>query len=73
MNTLLLENSLSLPALSTGIFGLPKERAAGIILNAMHGYFKTKSNSGIKIVRLMLFDTPTLAAFQKPWHDYFNA
>jgi O-acetyl-ADP-ribose deacetylase (regulator of RNase III) len=73
VNTLLLEDSLSLPALSTGIFGFSKERAAGIMLSALHGYFKTKSKSGIKIMRLVLIDASKLAVFQKPWHDHFNA
>ncbi len=65
--------SLSLPAISTGIFGFPKERAAGIIVKAVQDYFETKSNSGIKIIRLVLYDATTVAAFQKVWHDYFNA
>jgi putative ATPase len=65
--------SISLPAISTGIFGFPRERAAGIIIKAIQGYFEAKSNSSIKIVRLVLYDTSTVAAFQKVWHDYFNA
>jgi O-acetyl-ADP-ribose deacetylase (regulator of RNase III) len=40
--------SISLPAISTGIFGFPKERAAGIIIKAIQSYFEMKPNSGIK-------------------------
>ena len=65
--------SISLPAISTGIFGFPKEGAAGIMIKAIQGYFETKTNSEIKTVRLVLYDAPTLAAFQKVWHDHFNA
>jgi len=65
--------SISLPAISTGIFGFPKERAAGIIIKAIQNYFEAKSNSSIKTVRLVLSDISTVAAFQKVWHDYFNA
>ena len=65
--------SISIPAISTGIFGFPKERAAGIIVKAVQSYFETKSNSGIKIIRLVLYDPATVAAFQKAWHDHFNA
>ena len=65
--------SISLPAISTGVFGFPKERAAGIIVKAVHSYFETNSNSGIKIIRLVLYNASTVAAFQKVWHDYFNA
>jgi len=65
--------SISFPAISTGIFGFPKERAAGIIIKAIENYFKTKANPGIKTIRLVLYDVTTLAAFQKVWHDHFNA
>jgi O-acetyl-ADP-ribose deacetylase (regulator of RNase III) len=65
--------SISIPAISTGIFGFPKERAADIIIRTIRRYFKTKSNSGIKTVRLVLYDSPTLSAFHKAWHDHFHA
>lgn len=65
--------SISFPAISTGIFGFPKERAANIIINTICSYFEKTSNSGIKTVHLVLFDTPTLSAFQKAWHDHFHA
>lgn len=54
--------SISLPALSTGIFGFPKERAAGVILSAIEQYF-SEHTSGIRAVRLVLFDESTLEAF----------
>jgi O-acetyl-ADP-ribose deacetylase (regulator of RNase III) len=65
--------SISFPAISTGIFGFPKERAADIIIKAIRSYFKAKSNTRIKTVRLVLFDSPTLVAFQKAWHDHFHS
>ena len=65
--------SISFPAIATGIFGFPKERAAGIIIMTVESYFKTKANSGIKTVRLVLNDGPSLSAFQKAWHDHFHA
>jgi O-acetyl-ADP-ribose deacetylase len=65
--------SISLPAISTGVFGFPRERAAGIIVKAIQSYFETKPNSGIKIIRLVLNDASTVAAFRKAWHDHFNA
>ena len=34
-----LEFLLSLPAISTGIFGFPRSRAAGIIFTAVRDYF----------------------------------
>jgi O-acetyl-ADP-ribose deacetylase (regulator of RNase III) len=55
--------SIALPAISTGIFGFPKERAAKIILGAIKTYFEENSSSGIKAVRLVLFDQSTADTF----------
>lgn len=58
--------SIATPAISTGIFGFPKERAAKIILNSITAYFSEVS-SGLETVRLVLFDDPTLEAFLNAW------
>ena len=58
--------SISLPALSTGIFGFPKDRAARIILSAIDQYF-TNAQSELKLVRIVLFDEPTIKAFASVW------
>jgi O-acetyl-ADP-ribose deacetylase (regulator of RNase III) len=54
--------SIALPAISTGIFGFPKERAAGVMQGALDDYF-SRTNSGISLVRLVLLDDATLRAF----------
>jgi O-acetyl-ADP-ribose deacetylase (regulator of RNase III) len=56
-------NSIAMPAISTGIYGFPKDRAAGIIFSAFENYFIENSSSGLKIIRLVLFDQPTVDAF----------
>ena len=58
--------SIAFPAISTGIFGFPKERAAGIMLKSFKEYFE-KESSNLKIVRLTLFDDATTQAFLKIW------
>ncbi len=58
--------SISLPALSTGVFGFPKERAAGVMLSGIEKYF-AENPSVIKRVRLVLFDQPTVDAFVGEW------
>ena len=58
--------SIAFPAISTGIFGFPKERAAGIMLKSINEYFE-KETSKLKIVRLVLFDDATIEAFLKIW------
>jgi O-acetyl-ADP-ribose deacetylase (regulator of RNase III) len=62
--------SIAFPAISTGIFGFPKERAAGVMLASIREYLAKPS--GIKLVRLVLFDNATIAAFEKAWHDQFG-
>lgn len=59
--------SISLPAISTGIFGFPKSRAAGIILAAIDEFFSLNPTSGLKLVRLALYDQPTLGVFLDEW------
>jgi O-acetyl-ADP-ribose deacetylase (regulator of RNase III) len=58
--------SISMPAISTGIFGFPKDRAAKIILKTIQKYFD-KQKSGLKIVRILLFDQATVDVFIKEW------
>ncbi len=59
--------SISMPAISTGIFGFPKDRAAGIIFKAVAAYFETNKNSDLKQVRIVLFDKATIDEFMKVW------
>lgn len=58
--------SIAFPAISTGIFGFPKDRAARVILSAIETYFTTHE-SGLTVVRMVLFDDPTLRAFMAVW------
>ncbi len=64
--------SIALPAISTGIFGFPKERAADVILKSIKKYFNEKPASGIKFVRLVLYDQETITSFSKVWDDHFG-
>jgi len=61
-------SSVALPAISTGIFGFPKDRAARIIFSEIENYFSSKS-SDLKIVKLVLFDQPTLDVFLDAWRE----
>ncbi len=66
--------SIAFPAISTGIFGFPKSRAAKVFLSAIQDYFFHNPASGLKQVRLTLFDPPTVEAFLQEWeaqvHDH---
>jgi O-acetyl-ADP-ribose deacetylase (regulator of RNase III) len=56
-------DSIAIPAISTGIFGFPKERAAKVILDSIDTYFRDNPLSRIKVVKLVLFDRSTADAF----------
>jgi len=60
--------SVALPAISTGIYGFPKDRAAEIILSAIEKFFADNS-SGLKTVKLVLYDQPTVDVFLRSWND----
>lgn len=62
--------SIAFPAISTGIFGFPKERAAAVMLKSFREYLDKPS--GIKLVRVVLYDTAALTAFEKAWHDHIG-
>lgn len=58
--------SIAMPAISTGIYGFPKERAANIIFSAIEDYFDSQ-RSGLLFVKLVLFDQATVDVFLKSW------
>jgi O-acetyl-ADP-ribose deacetylase (regulator of RNase III) len=64
--------SLAMPAISTGIFGFPKDRAAEIIFSAIEDYAGNNSSS-LKMIKLVLLDQSTvdvfLKSFQNKWAD----
>ena len=64
--------SIAIPAISTGIFGFPKEHAARVIVTTIRDYFSIHP-AGLKMIKLVVYDEPTLNAFEKAWNDYFSA
>ncbi len=60
-------SSIAFPAISTGIFGFPKERAAGILFSTIEEYYAQHPASGLRLARLTLFDQPTIDAFLQAW------
>ena len=57
--------SLSFPAISTGIFGFPKDRAAEILIETARRYLADNPESSVKQVDFVLFDDETTAVFQR--------
>ena len=60
-------NSIAFPAISTGIFGFPKERAARVIFEAIEENFSEHPDSPLRQVRVTLFDETTVDIFAEVW------
>ncbi len=59
--------SLGLPAISTGIFGFPKPRAAAHHLRRRRGLLRRHTRRpASRRVEVVLLDAPTLEVFQEP-------
>lgn len=56
--------SISLPAISSGIFGFPKERCANVMLNAVKKYLKENKNTKLKIIKFCIIDDLTFNIFK---------
>lgn len=55
--------SCSFPAISSGIYGFPKERCAKLFFEVLYGYFNENRNSTIDLVRLCNIDEKTSYIF----------
>jgi O-acetyl-ADP-ribose deacetylase len=61
--------SIAFPAISTGIFGFPKECAARIFYKTIPAFFSKTPQSSLKFVRITLFDQPTIEAFMGAYRE----
>lgn len=57
--------SVSMPAISSGIFGFPKDRCAKILVHTAHDFLLKNNNSPVKIVEFCIFDELTLGFFKR--------
>ena len=55
--------SLAFPAISTGVYGYPKDLAAEVALHTIHSYLHTQQQP--RLVRMVLFDGGTYGAFAR--------
>jgi O-acetyl-ADP-ribose deacetylase (regulator of RNase III) len=56
--------SLALPAISTGIFGFPKDRGATVIVQAVLDFCQAHPASSLRDIRLTLIDSPSVEVFR---------
>lgn len=64
--------SIAFPAISTGIFGFPKERAARIFIETFIHYFSTAATSSLQLVRLTLWGDENMRIFQSQAGQVLN-
>lgn len=57
--------SITIPAISAGIFGFPKDRCAKILVNETIKSFSQNGDSNINIIEFCLLDKETINEFQK--------
>ncbi len=55
--------SISIPAISTGIFGFPKNRAVGIFAEAIRKFIENHRDSSLRLIRLCNIDSQTSKIF----------
>jgi O-acetyl-ADP-ribose deacetylase len=65
--------SLALPAISTGVFGFPKDRGARVLLQAVLDHYRSSPSSTLREVHITLIDEPSIrvfaAEFQAHWPE----
>jgi len=66
--------SIAFPAISTGIYGFPKELAAPIFFNSIQAFFRSaKEPVSLKEVKIVLYDQPTLDVFLTAFDQWTTA
>jgi len=62
--------SLSFPAISSGIFRVPKEICARAYLKGVLEFFKENEKSSLNLVRIVLYKDPEMAKLiEKVWNE----
>lgn len=56
-------HSISMPAISSGIFGFPKDRCAEIILSTIQEYLTNHPETSLQEVRICLYDKSSVEVF----------
>lgn len=57
--------SVSLPAISSGIFGFPKDRCAALLVGETKAFLEQRRGPGLALVEFCIFDDETLGYFKR--------
>jgi len=74
LNSLLLASSkklksISMPAISSGIFGFPKNRCARILVGESEKFLRTNTDTTLDVIEFCIHDDNTLFFFKKEFDD----
>ena len=58
-------SSISIPAISSGIFGFPKDRCAKILVRESQKFVKENQDTSIQLVEFCIYDDETYSCFEK--------
>jgi O-acetyl-ADP-ribose deacetylase (regulator of RNase III) len=61
--------SISIPAISSGIFGFPKDRCANILVGGSAKFLKTEKDTSLQIIEFCIRDNETLGHFEKEFRQ----
>lgn len=61
-------SSISIPAISSGIFGFPKDRCAKILVSEALKFAKENKNTTIELIEFCIFDDQTYGHFEKEFN-----
>lgn len=64
--------SISIPAISSGIFGFPKDRCAEILIGECSRYIKKNREASLKEINICIFDDETVMIFLKKFEKQFG-
>ena len=64
--------SISIPAVSSGIFGFPKDRCARILFATTADYLSANADSSLRRAEFCLLDDETVACFRDEWQRKFG-
>ncbi|KWT82470.1 macro domain-containing protein [Candidatus Magnetominusculus xianensis] len=60
--------SISMPAISSGIFCFPKDRCARILVGQSERFLKENPGSSVKIIEFCIYDDATLEYFKREFY-----
>ena len=65
--------SISMPAISSGIFGFPKHRCAAILVVESYSYLNEYPESSLEVVEFCVFDDSTAEYFRKEFEGLVSS